>query len=160
MSSSPQTHKHPHAHGHIAGDEWEAKAVDRLAKSGHRSGGARTAVVELLAGQDCCLSAQQIFDRLRGSGREVGIASVYRALELLDELELVHRLEVGDGGARYEPALPGGEHHHHVICDTCGEVTAFEDSPLEDAIEQLAGRLNHMVSTHDVVIHGRCRGCS
>jgi Fur family ferric uptake transcriptional regulator len=154
------THSHTHSHGHVAGDDWEAKAVDKLAQSGYRSGGARTAVVGLLAGQDCCLSAQQIFDRLRDADREVGIASVYRALELLDELELVHRLEVGDGGARYEPALPGGEHHHHVICDTCGEVTAFEDSPLEDAIEQLAGRLNHMVSTHDVVIHGRCRGCS
>jgi Fur family ferric uptake transcriptional regulator len=160
MASPSQTHKHPRGHGHVAGDEWESKAVDRLARSGYRSGGARTAVVELLAGQDCCLSAQQIFDRLRSSGREVGIASVYRALELLDELELVHRLEVGDGGARYEPALPGGEHHHHVICDSCGEVTAFEDSPLEDAIEELAGRLNHMVSTHDVVIHGRCRSCS
>lgn len=149
-----------HSHAHTPGPDWEAEAIETLARSGHRSGGARTAVVELLAGQDCCLSAQQIFDRLRGEGRSVGIASVYRALELLDELELVHRLEVGEGGARYEPALPGGEHHHHVICDSCGEVTAFEDAPLEAAIEKLAGRLPHMVSTHDVIIHGRCRSCS
>jgi Fur family ferric uptake transcriptional regulator len=152
---------HTHSsHSHGAGDDWEGTAVQTLAQAGYRSGGARTSVVELLAGQHCCLSAQQIFDRLRDSGNEVGIASVYRALELLDELELVHRLEVGDGGARYEPALPGGEHHHHVICDSCGEVTAFEDPPLEDAIEKLAGRLNHMVSTHDVIIHGRCKACA
>ncbi|MFN2612326.1 MAG: Fur family transcriptional regulator [Solirubrobacterales bacterium] len=149
-----------HTHPTAADANWEAETIEALARSGHRSGGARTAVVELLAGQDCCLSAQQIFDRLRAERREVGIASVYRALELLDELELVHRLEVGDGGARYEPALPGGEHHHHVICDSCGKVTAFEDPPLEDAIEKLAGRLSHMVSTHDVIIHGRCRGCA
>jgi Fur family ferric uptake transcriptional regulator len=160
MTPDNGSRTHPHSHGPIAGERWEAEAIGRLATSGYRSGGARTAVVELLAGQNCCLSAQQIFDRLRDSGREVGIASVYRALELLDELELVHRLEVGDGGARYEPALPGGEHHHHVICDTCGEVTAFEDPPLEQAIEELAGRLSHMVSTHDVIIHGRCKTCS
>lgn len=160
MSTARNTPSQSHSHPPAAGEDWEAEAIEKLAQSGYRSGGARTAVVELLAGQDCCLSAQQIFDRLRGSGREVGIASVYRALELLEELELLHRLEVGEGGARYEPALPGGEHHHHVICDTCGEVTAFEDPPLEDAIEQLAGRLNHMVSTHDVIIHGRCRACA
>jgi Fur family ferric uptake transcriptional regulator len=151
------TAKHNHAKSL---PEWEREAIEALARSGHRSGGARTAVVELLASQHCCLSAQQIFDRLRGGGRKIGIASVYRALELLDELELVRRLEVGEGGARYEPAMPGGEHHHHVICDSCGEVTAFEDAPLEDAIEKLAGRLPHLVSTHDVIIHGRCRGCT
>lgn len=145
---------------HSTPASWEGDAIETLAAAGHRSGGARTAVVELLAKQDCCLSAQQIFDRLRRSDREVGIASVYRALELLEELELVHRLEIGEGGARYEPALPGGEHHHHLICDDCGEVTAFEDAKLEEAIERLSGRLKRPVSTHDVVLHGRCRGCS
>ena len=137
------------------------RATEALASSGHRAGGARTAVVDLLAEQDCCLSAQQIHDRLRSGGdRKVGIASVYRALEVLEGEELVHRLEVGEGGSRYEPALPGGDHHHHVICDNCGKVTAFEDPPLEDAIEKLAGRLSHMVSTHDVIIHGACQDCS
>jgi Fur family ferric uptake transcriptional regulator len=145
---------------HPSKEEWQERAVQTLSSSGHRSGGARSAVVELLAGQDCCLTAQQIHDRLRGADREVGIASVYRALEVLESHELVHRLEVGEGGSRYEPALPGGDHHHHVICDNCGKVTAFEDPPLEDAIEKLAGRLPHMVSTHDVIIHGRCAGCS
>jgi Fur family transcriptional regulator, ferric uptake regulator len=154
------TKAHPAHPAHPAQEEWEQKAVETLAQSGYRSGGARTAVVELLAGQDCCLSAQQIHDRLRESDRKVGIASVSRALEVLEGEELVHRLEVGEGGSRYEPALPGGDHHHHVICDNCGKVTAFEDPSLEDAIEELAGRLPHMVSTHDVIIHGRCAGCS
>ncbi len=140
--------------------KWEKRAVETLASEGHRAGGARTAVVDLLAKQDCCLSAQQIHDRLRSDDRKIGIASVYRALELLEELELVHKLDIGDGGARFEPALPGGEHHHHVICDSCGEVTAFEDRKLEDAIEKLGGRLEHMVGAHDVVIHGTCRRCS
>ncbi|MGZ5342720.1 MAG: Fur family transcriptional regulator [Solirubrobacterales bacterium] len=149
-----------HTRTATAKQDWEGRAIETLASSGHRAGGARTAVVELLAEQDCCLSAQQIHDRLRSGGRGVGIASVYRALDVLEDLELIHRLEVGDGGSRYEPALPGGEHHHHVICDSCGEVTAFEDAKLEDAIEKLGGRLEHIVGAHDVVIHGTCRGCA
>ncbi|MGZ5325618.1 MAG: Fur family transcriptional regulator, partial [Solirubrobacterales bacterium] len=67
-----------HTRTATAKQDWEGRAIETLASSGHRAGGARTAVVELLAEQDCCLSAQQIHDRLRSGGRGVGIASVYR----------------------------------------------------------------------------------
>ena len=70
----------------------------------------------------CCLTARDIADELRARGERTGIASVYRALDLLHELGLVKRLDVGDGTARYEPADPSGEHHHHLVCDRCGLV--------------------------------------
>src|SRR5689334_3478308 len=104
--------------------DWERSARAALSEAGHRAGGAREAVVGLLARQDCCLSAQEISDRLRDSGTNVGTASIYRALDVLHELGLVQRVEFGDGGARFEPMLPGGEHHHHAVCDRCGRVTA------------------------------------
>jgi Fur family transcriptional regulator, ferric uptake regulator len=69
-------------------------------------------------------------------------------------------VEIGDGGSRYEPIAPGGEHHHHAVCDTCGRVTAFEDERLERTLERLAGRLRHSMSGHDIVIHGDCARCS
>jgi Fur family ferric uptake transcriptional regulator len=117
-------------------------------------------VVDLLAGQDCCLSAQEIADRLRTGGGRAGTASVYRALEALGGLGLVQRVEIGDGEARYEPIVAGGEHHHHVVCDSCGRITAFEDAGLERAIDRLSARLRHRVSGHDVVIHGSCSRCA
>jgi len=143
-----------------AAESWDEHARERLRQAGHRAGGAREAVVELLAGQRCCLSAQEISDKLRAGGTDIGQASVYRALELLHELGLVQRVEIGDGGSRYEPMLPGGEHHHHAVCDSCGRVTAFEDERLERALERLAGRLRHSMSAHDVVIHGDCPRCA
>ena len=84
-------------------------------------------MIDLLAGQDCCLTAQEIFDRLRASGRRVGIASVYRVLELLSSEGLVQRIDLGSGISRYEPIHSGGDHHHHLVCDSCGRVEAFED---------------------------------
>ncbi|MBM3668089.1 MAG: transcriptional repressor [Actinobacteria bacterium] len=136
----------------------EVKAV--LRHEGKRSGGAREAVVDALAGHDCCVSAQEIADELRGGESRVGLASVYRALELLHGEGLVQRVDLGGGGYRYEPILPGGEHHHHVVCDRCGEVTAFEDPTLERAIERMERRLRRVVSAHDVVLHADCRRCA
>ncbi|MGA8217235.1 MAG: transcriptional repressor [Solirubrobacterales bacterium] len=130
-----------------------------LKDGGHRAGGARGAVVSLLGGQNCCLSAQEISQELHESGSEVGIASIYRALELLHTLGLVQRVEFGEGVARYEPVTPGGEHHHHAVCDSCGRVTPFEDERLEKQLERLAGNLKHSMSGHDLVIHGECSRC-
>ena len=139
--------------------DWAAYTRATLERTGHRSGGARDAVIDLLAGQDCCLSARQITDRLREDGSGVGIASVYRALDVLDGLGLVRRLDAGEGVVRYEPADPTGEHHHHVVCDICGRVTAFSDDSLERAIERLAGRLDYAIDGHDVVLRGECPRC-
>jgi Fur family ferric uptake transcriptional regulator len=143
-----------------SGATWEVHAKDTLREGGHRSGGAREAVVALLARQDCCLSAQEISDELRGAGAEIGQASVYRALDLLHEMGLVQRVEFGEGGARYEPMLPSGEHHHHAVCETCGRVTAFKDERLERALERLSDRLRHSMRAHDIVIHGDCSRCA
>ena len=125
-----------------------------------RSGGARRAVVELLGRQDCCLTAQQIFDRLRAEGRRVGIATVYRVLEQLSERGLVQRVDVGAGTARYEAAHATGEHHHHLVCDGCGKVEAFADDELEAVIHKVERRTGYSVAGHDVVLRGACRECA
>jgi Fur family transcriptional regulator, ferric uptake regulator len=139
---------------------WARDAHESLEAAGFRRGGARAAVVELLGRQDCCLSAQEIFDRLRKARRPVGIASVYRALEALTELRLVKRVDAGDGVARYERATPDGDHHHHLVCRDCGKVEAFSDSRLERAIDRVAGGLGYSVEEHEVVLVGACADCS
>ncbi len=138
---------------------WREHTLATLAEAGYRRGGARNAVVELLDRQDCALSAQQIDDLLRAQGRSVGRASVYRILELLTELRLVQRIDVGQGVARYERHLPDGDHHHHLVCDSCGQIEPFEDPALEQAIERVSSRLSFAVDDHDVVLHGACSDC-
>jgi Fur family ferric uptake transcriptional regulator len=139
--------------------DWARHAFERVAVAGHRSGGARRAVIEALARQDCCRSAQEIHDEIREGDRRVGIASVYRVLDLLVGLGLVQRLDLGAGVSMYEPALPGGEHHHHMLCTDCGQVLPFEDPGLERAIEATARRTGYRVEGHDVVLRGLCPTC-
>jgi Fur family ferric uptake transcriptional regulator len=140
-------------------DSWAVFARDVVRRSGARSGTARDAVIAHLATQSCCLSAQEVLDGLRAEGRAVGIASVYRALDQLAELGLVHRIDLGEGLTRFEPAHPGGEHHHHLVCETCGKVDTFDDPALERAITDVAGSHDYVLGQHDVVLRGACGDC-
>ena len=138
-------------------DTWAEQAEARLIEAGYRRGGARRAVLQALGRQHCAASAREVEDALE---RSVGLASIYRALEQLDELGLVNRVEVGDGVARFEPRHPGGEHHHHLVCRRCGAVEPFEDAALERAIHRLSGSVAFDVDAHDVVLQGTCPRCS
>lgn len=141
-------------------DEWVAHAFDRLAEAGTRGGAARAAVVETIGSEGGCLTADEVCDRLRERGEQIGTASVYRALGLLSELRLLHGTSLSGGPTRYELVLPHGHHHHHVVCDECGRTVAFEDRALESAIARLSERLDYDVHAHDVTLRGVCPGCS
>src|SRR5579862_2922708 len=140
--------------------EWTRQTLAALRDDGRRNGGARRAVVELLGRQDCCLTAQEIFDELRIEGRQVGIASIYRVLELLTEKGLLQRVDLGAGIARYEPVHSGGHHHHHLVCDDCGRVEAFADDELERTLRNVERRTGYSVAGHDVVLRGACEDCA
>ena len=139
--------------------EWSDHVHAVLARAGLKRGGARDRVIDLLGSQPCALSAVEIEDALRSSGRPPGRATVYRALELLVEHGLVERVEVGDGQARFEKAEPGGGHHHHLVCERCGKLVAFDDPALERAIDRVCARLGVRVQSHDVLLRGACGGC-
>ena len=139
--------------------DWTQHAHHVLKERGFSRGGAREAVIEYLGAQHCAASAQEIHDGLREQGRSVGIASVYRSLEALQGAGLVQRFDAGHGEGRYEAVAPGGEHHHHVVCDDCERIVPFEDPALERAIDKLAKRVPFAIAGHDVVLHGQCPDC-
>jgi Fur family transcriptional regulator, ferric uptake regulator len=139
---------------------WLADAEEALAEAGRKRGGARRAVLELLGGESCALSALEIETELRArSSRAASRASIYRVLDELEGLRLVQRVETGQGMARYERVCGHDEHHHHLVCDHCGRVMPFSDGPLERAISELSRRVPLEVSEHEIVLRGACRDC-
>ena len=141
------------------GAAWREHAETRLRDAGHRAGSGRRAVIEVLARHGCLMTAGDILRELLDERREIGFATVYRALETLGELGLVRRVDAGTGSAAYEPVDPSGDHHHHLVCDRCGDVAAFEDDELERTIEQLSRRLGREIESHEVVLRGSCPAC-
>jgi len=139
---------------------WAEHALAMLGEAGHRRGGARTAVVEALAGHGCAVTALDLEDELRQRQAGVGRASIYRALDVLEELGLVQRLEIERGLAGYERVAPDGHHHHHAICRRCGRMEPFEDRGLERAIAQVSDQVPFEIAEHDVVLRGLCERCA
>jgi Fur family transcriptional regulator, ferric uptake regulator len=139
---------------------WVDHAISTLRATGLRKSAPRKAVVEALAGHDCAVTALELEDELRKRRARVGRASVYRALEQLEQLGLVQRLEVSRGVAGYERVFPGGHHHHHAVCRRCGRLKAFEDTQLERAITRISDRIDFEVSEHDVILRGVCERCA
>ena len=139
--------------------DWSLHARQALERAGYRSSAPRAAVVAAVGELGCSVTVREIADVLEDRGQAAGLASIYRALELLERLRLVQRFDVGEGAARYEPVLPGGEHHHHLVCDRCGEVSPFEDPALERAIARLSSRVDYAVDGHDVTLRGECPAC-
>lgn len=153
--SAPAAHRHP---PHTDPRRWREYATGKLRDAGLRAGGGRAAVIEVLAAEACVTSAQQIVDRLRlRGGPGANLATVYRSLDTLRALGLITRLDAGDGTARYERAMPGGAHHHHVLFED-GSIEPFHDDDLETAIHALADRLGVDLNGHDIVLHARRSG--
>lgn len=144
---------------HPGASDWAEAALAELARSGHRAGGARTAVIELLAAEGGCIDAEQVEARLRANGKTVGTASVYRALGLLADLGLLQKVAVAGAPVRFELVRPDGHHHHHIVCDRCGRTVAFTDDDLERAIHEASRRASFAVSSHEITLHGTCEAC-
>jgi Fur family transcriptional regulator, ferric uptake regulator len=142
----------------ICGVTWAERTHDALRREGHRRGAAREAVVSVLSGQDCVATVPEILAAAEAAGRPVGIASVYRVLDLLTDKGLVQRIDLGGGRSHYE-RIDGEEHHHHVVCDECGRVEPFSDEKLEAALHRVEQQTGYTVSAHDVLLRGACVDC-
>ena len=134
---------------------WKEHAAARIAGAGLRNSVPRQRVIDLLAGRNCAVTALQIDSELDGVGR----ATVYRAIEQLEDLGLVQRVDLGGSALGYEKLEPSGHHHHHIVCDECGKVEPFEDQALEEAIHDIS-RKGFKLETHEVTLHGQCSDCN
>jgi Fur family ferric uptake transcriptional regulator len=104
------------------------------------------------------LSAEDVAGRVARRGVAVGLATVYRTLELLVASGLVAQRDFGEGFKRYEP-VPPGQAHEHCICSACGRVMEFSNDRLERMIGLLAEEVEFRPHHHRLEVFGLCRDC-
>ncbi len=137
-------------------------AQEQLEKHSYRLTPQRAAVVNaLIAGADDHLSAEEIFLQTKKTYPNIGLATVYRNLELLERLNIIHRFDYGDGQNRYEIRLGMDElhYHHHLICRKCGSIGEFRTDLLETIEERISEETGFAVTDHCLRFFGICADC-
>ena len=116
----------------------------------------RLRILDLLAEAAAPLSAAEVHDRL-GEERP-DLATVYRNLDRFAEARIVRPVRFEDGARRYE--IAGGDHHHHLVCTSCGEVTDLASCRIEPFAEAAFRRHGFLVASHSLEFYGMCRKCA
>ena len=135
---------------------------------GSRITAPREAIFQTLSSFPGHMSADEIFINVRAKLPGVGLATVYRNLELLKSGGYVSFIDSGDGKARYElnHAAGGEGHHHHIICRQCGNVINYMDFEKEEMElikkleKHLSQKYNYEITDHDIAFYGTCQKCS
>lgn len=125
----------------------------------------RVRVLEVLSNSpDKHLTAEEIYELIKVDFPEIGLATVYRTIQLLLELNLIDRINLDDGFVRYEISSqdenPKKHHHHHLICVKCGKVLSFEDDLLDELEKRIMDYVSFKVLDHEVKFYGYCEDCS
>lgn len=141
-------------------DDLHEEAARRLRAHDQRYTPCRRGIVDVLAAAEAPLSIPQ----LRDHDRTLPQSSAYRNLAILERAGVVHRIVAADEFARYELAEDLTEHHHHLICATCGDVRDFTVSPelegdLDRALERIARQHGFAADHHRLDLVGTCAAC-
>lgn len=114
----------------------------------------------LLEHEEDHLSAEDVYLLVKDKYPEIGLATVYRTLELLSELKVIHKLNFGDGVARYEFRAEGADrHHHHLVCVHCGAVDEIMEDLLQNVEAKVEKDFNFKILDHRLIFHGVCQNC-
>ena len=114
----------------------------------------------LLEHEEDHLSAEDVFMLVKEKSPDIGLATVYRTLELLSELHVVEKMNFGDGVARYDLRNENNRHHHHhLICGQCGSVEEIMEDWLGPLEERLEREYQFTVVDHRLDFQGVCRKC-
>lgn len=137
------------------------KIKKQLHSSSYKLTPQREATVRvLLEHEEDHLSAEDVYLLVKEKAPEIGLATVYRTLELLTELKVVDKINFGDGVSRYDLRKEGATHfHHHLVCIECGSVEEIQEDLLEDVEKIVEERWNFIIKDHRLTFHGVCRNC-
>lgn len=131
--------------------------LNRLQENGYRLTEARRAVVEVIQKSTRALTPVEVFDSARKKYTALGLVSVYRTLEKLEELQLIQRVHQPQGCQAFIAATHA--HEHLLLCENCGQVTFFEGDDLNALITAISQKTGYQIREHWLQLFGLCQNC-
>ncbi|GGD36889.1 ferric uptake regulation protein [Malaciobacter pacificus] len=119
----------------------------------------REIVLNILLNADEHLSAEDVYNKIKEQfpDTNIGIATVYRALSFLEEVDLITSIAFGTDGKKYESNSKS--HHDHLICTNCGKIVEFLDEEIEKRQDRIAKKNKFKITSHSMQLHGLCEEC-
>lgn len=141
----------------------EEKVKDLLREKGLKVTSQRLMVLNILSAHgDEHLTVEEIYDLAKEESPKIGLATIYRIVQVLLELHVIEKVTFDDGFARYElngEETGSGHRHHHAICTQCGKVYSLETDLLDTLEKQVFESLGFEVTDHEVKLYGLCSAC-
>jgi len=131
--------------------------LEQLHDNGYRVTSARRAVVDAVFGSNRALTPIEVYDAARKKYRALGLVTVYRTLEKLEELHLIQRVHQPMGCQAFISA--GHGHQHLLLCQQCGQVEFFEGDDLDALIKSIAKKTGYQIQDHWLQLFGLCANC-
>ncbi len=120
----------------------------------------REIVLKILINAADHLSAEEVYNEIKEQypHSNIGIATVYRALSFLEEVDLIVSIAFGSEGKKYESSAKS--HHDHLICTSCGKIIEFLDEEIEKRQEKVAKKNKFKITSHSMQLYGICETCN
>lgn len=131
--------------------------LNELQQNGYRLTEARKAVVEIVVKSSRALTPLEVFDTARAAYPALGLVTVYRTLEKLEELHLIQRVHQPQGCQAFISASQG--HQHLLLCQRCGKVAFFEGDDLDGFMDNVSGKTGYKIKEHWLQLFGLCKDC-
>ena len=130
---------------------------DAIETAGHRLTGPRLAATRLIAAHEGPFTAADLAAAAEARDLRIGRATIFRAIDLLLELDVIERLDLPTGEHAYVACRPA--HHHHLVCSGCGRTVDVDDSGLRGVVSEIARRTGFRVDDHRLELFGQCPSC-
>ena len=135
----------------------DRRIITALRRHGYKLTPQRRAVIGSIASSPDHLTPAAIYEKVHQERSDIGLATIYRTLEILAKLGLICELHAGGSCRSYTIGAP--EHHHHLICSNCGEVVDFSGYDLSPLERRLSRETGFEIEDHLLEFIGRCQNC-
>ena len=138
-----------------------SSVMERLEEEGYRPTESRRAVLNEIMGRDAPFTSAELWEAVQEHSPGIGRATVFRTLDLLSRIGVLQRIHQDPEGGRCHAYMACSDtHHHHLICNVCGNVTDFEnEEAIDELVRQVERRTAFHIESHRLELVGRCPKC-
>jgi len=133
-----------------------------LKEKGLKNTKSRNAIMEIFLSSETPISAEDVYKRLRESGNSINLSTVYRSLEILEEKDILNRINMDSESCmlfEYKNPNHKMEHSHYLVCTECKKMVALDHCPLKEYEERLEEQTGFSIESHSLHLYGRCKEC-